>query len=897
MKKRFFAVLLCVVMLTSMLAAITVSAAEGVIDRVSLSGNTTFYSSKVEGKTLNVTAYDAEGNVVSLDGKEITYTSSRPWVFDIADNGTIIDNECDGTTIVTATVGGVPGSTIMIKSTSDTAATAGFESDLTAGSRNVADGKAYAGYYSGSYQDASTISRIEGERYLNKNWQGLYYRGAWDSDETGGANIRVAQGWFYDDLATAAGTAMYITFANEYAEKIDETTYSLAGGYNTSIDSTNGYLPAYAELGFDSSIKAALSANDILGYYYHGEIQVKKDSDYYYYYGKASSVKRSQGWHQATLIIDDNAKVDLYIDGIRVNTDSTAQKPVIYTAKPATEDHRNRGNTLTTVFYCDDFVFAQNLNTEEPEDFKLEAKSITLSRNETFIKSVDETKELVVTPLDKNGNEGKLPEGTTFTYESTRPWVLDIDDATGKFIDGGYDGTTKITVKTSNDLEASVIFIKNSDNIYADTSYQSGEGSNKHGDVKDIGAGLMARGTWVIPQNNICYVRIDLGNVSEADIAAAKIPGENYYKLPAGTEYTPAPNYAISSGYGGLNEDAQNSKTSWYKEDLRVMQGWFYDDGTSAIHLRSFMSETIDYLGGMYASGISHLYWQADIKAATDAENYSIAWTHDVTENTRNTIARSKGWHQLITVLNDDHTIDVFIDGELLSNSKSAYNGYEACRFYIVGASAGNYDELVVAANPNTTKPMTITASAGANGTVSPELAETHVGKNVEFTITPDEGYIIDTITYNGLALTPTNNKVNVIAVNGADTLSVTFKAEVKAPSIKTTTAMTTNGITHGEANIPAAITYIEIVPGNASTVNEAGILLGVDGIEKVLKAYASYTDEDTYTLLTSGAFAIKVYGEAVNNKDCTAVPYLKYTMNGEDGEVKGEEASFKIVK
>ena len=63
------------------------------------------------------------------------------------------------------------------------------------------------------------------------------------------------------------------------------------------------------------------------------------------------------------------------------------------------------------------------------------------------------------------------------------------------------------------------------------------------------------------------------------------------------------------------------------------------------------------------------------------------------------------------------------------------------------------------------------------------------------------------------------------------------------------------------------------------------------------MKAYSSYTSEENYTLVTSGSFAIKVFGNAIHNKECTAQPYIKYTINGENGEVKGDSATFKIEK
>ena len=172
--KKTLALLLALTMIFSLFTVVSVSAEEATVARVSLENNVSFYSSEVTGKKLVVTAYDANGNKIEdLSGKSISYSSSRPWVFDIEADGTITDYGYDGTTIVTATVDGIEGSIIMIKSTNNTAATKGFESNLIAGSAKQADGKAYYGWDSNiNATKTDDNGRIANEKYIG-SWGNL----------------------------------------------------------------------------------------------------------------------------------------------------------------------------------------------------------------------------------------------------------------------------------------------------------------------------------------------------------------------------------------------------------------------------------------------------------------------------------------------------------------------------------------------------------------------------------------------------------------------------------------------------------------------------------------------------------------------------------------------------
>lgn len=68
-----------------------------------------------------------------------------------------------------------------------------------------------------------------------------------------------------------------------------------------------------------------------------------------------------------------------------------------------------------------------------------------------------------------------------------------------------------------------------------------------------------------------------------------------------------------------------------------------------------------------------------------------------------------------------------------------------------------------------------ITATAGANGTVTPSMDLVPAGMFVDFKATPDAGYVIDTALFNGEPVIPFDNTLRVRPVKDS-VLSVTFK-------------------------------------------------------------------------------------------------------------------------
>lgn len=98
----------------------------------------------------------------------------------------------------------------------------------------------------------------------------------------------------------------------------------------------------------------------------------------------------------------------------------------------------------------------------------------------------------------------------------------------------------------------------------------------------------------------------------------------------------------------------------------------------------------------------------------------------------------------------------------------------------IYGAGEGNIT-LTVA---NGTIEYTITATAGANGSISPGGAVgVAAGGSQTFTISPSSGYVIDTLKVDGLEVTATTS-YTFSEVNSNHTIEVNFKQESQTPDV-----------------------------------------------------------------------------------------------------------------
>lgn len=127
-----------------------------------------------------------------------------------------------------------------------------------------------------------------------------------------------------------------------------------------------------------------------------------------------------------------------------------------------------------------------------------------------------------------------------------------------------------------------------------------------------------------------------------------------------------------------------------------------------------------------------------------------------------------------------------FKEWEVVSGTITLASSTSATTTFIMPAEAvsvkANYEVIPVTE-------YTITATAGANGSITPSGAvKVAKGNNQTFTISPSSGYVIDTLKVDGLEVTATTS-YTFSDVKANHTIEVTFKQESQTPDVPGVTA------------------------------------------------------------------------------------------------------------
>jgi hypothetical protein len=148
------------------------------------------------------------------------------------------------------------------------------------------------------------------------------------------------------------------------------------------------------------------------------------------------------------------------------------------------------------------------------------------------------------------------------------------------------------------------------------------------------------------------------------------------------------------------------------------------------------------------------------------------------------------------------------------------------------GALSGNtYTTAPITANCVVTASFslntyTVTATAGAGGSITPTSATVNHGSTVSFTVTPATGYTIDSVSGCGGSLS--GNTFTTAAITGDCSVSASFRASGTTPpppvgsfTVTTTTTGTGSGtISPTQAVIPQGQTAtFQVVPSTGSTI------------------------------------------------------------------------------
>ena len=164
-----------------------------------------------------------------------------------------------------------------------------------------------------------------------------------------------------------------------------------------------------------------------------------------------------------------------------------------------------------------------------------------------------------------------------------------------------------------------------------------------------------------------------------------------------------------------------------------------------------------------------------------------------------------------------------------------------------------------------------ISGTIGLNGSIAPALPHTvNAGESVTFTVTPDIGYIIATLTVDGIPVIPPQGSVTFPNVNEDHTIEVTFEEDPSPPP-----TYTISGTVGPNGSISPTLPHI-IVAGNSITFSitpDPGYIIAtltVDGTpvippqESVIftDVNDNHTIEVTFELEPSTKYTIVAYGE-----------------------------------
>jgi uncharacterized repeat protein (TIGR02543 family) len=198
------------------------------------------------------------------------------------------------------------------------------------------------------------------------------------------------------------------------------------------------------------------------------------------------------------------------------------------------------------------------------------------------------------------------------------------------------------------------------------------------------------------------------------------------------------------------------------------------------------LSENKDYYFRLYAKGASGnspysetaftrtlLATPTNLTAtAVSTTEIDLAWNNTTSADFFITVERADGGSSSFSALPQTYELNptTYKDVGLTLGTSYTYRVYAAPTYYYNNSAVSNTATA-------STQSYTITATAGANGSISPSGAVTvFKGQSKTFTFTPSANYVVDAVTVDGGAVTPTNNSYTIANVTANHTIAATFK-------------------------------------------------------------------------------------------------------------------------
>ena len=366
-------------------------------------------------------------------------------------------------------------------------------------------------------------------------------------------------------------------------------------------------------------------------------------------------------------------------------------------------------------------------------------------------------------------------------------------------------------------------------------------------------------------------------NVTEAVIAAEGVyTFENVtadHSIAATFELIPANTYTITATAGVGGTITPNGEVTVYEGDNKS----FSIVANGGYRIASVLVDEVDVTATVIAA--NGVYTFTNVNA-----NHTIAATFEAIPTYTLTIHYVKADN---TPAAEDY-VGTFAEGEEYMVVSPVINGYTADQLIVSGAMPAHDEVVNVTYTINT---YTITATAGANGTITPEEATVNYGASQAFTISANEGYRIVSV------MVDESENVTEQLVDGVYTfVNVTANHTIAATFEAIPTYTITATANDGGSITPAEMTVVE--GGNAEFT-----IVANDGF-RIVSVIVDETENVT-ALLVDGVYTfVNVTANHTIAATFEAIPTYTITATANDGGsitpaemtvVEGGNAAFTI--
>ncbi|MDY4976556.1 MAG: discoidin domain-containing protein [Clostridia bacterium] len=494
-----------------------------------------------------------------------------------------------------------------------------------------------------------------------------------------------------------------------------------------------------------------------------------------------------------------------------------------------------------------------------------------------------------VTGTADRGGRYDITGHEKLTYQSSDPMVAEAEDGTG-ILTLGKEGTAVVTAIFHNDdgttASASVVII-----VYNGSRVFEGFETKTFDPAVDTHIAKVTD-----PVNTGSFAL----KISKYPSGSTSTQGKwNRYDIYRSTPYTAS----------------------------MILQGWFYDNGTSesADAYIYFQAHDKDEDGnqlpctGQYnvglQTGISNKYYS--VTSGAGNRTYEKTGTNYIGagnvrraldgQNGFDAVPRSKGWHQVVYVstgdskdrFTDQGIVSIYVDGVLAfteqyvnptMNVAAGVAAYSLPQF-------SYYDDLMICQHISK-KPVTVTYSQG--GTVliggqtvaSGAKADYDVANGLSLTVQPESGYGVDSVTANGQQMIPDENGIVTLSnITEETNVAVTFTQLTETPP--QISSQSEYNWFKTEENKPVIFAYGKLnqyyQPGFEAQYGMK-IWRQADPAQALLLPACDAATQQPAKAAPGQAFVIKMYGEAISRDETYVVqPYVGDTF-GEEVTMTFEE-------